>query len=147
CHCEQRADEHDERGRPRTPGIVLQIGFPRIAVSHLLYKAMGGARLSGVHNCCQFRDRALAPEVVFLSPQRLKPSHFRILTAPLKRCSTLYPKEETPARLPREQALACVQICREKSATSGEGRVSGHCRPRAARHRAIPKQPNLCSTG
>src|ERR1019366_3154750 len=98
----------------------------------------GGARLSGVHNCCQFRDRALAPEVMFLSPQRLKPSHFRILTAPLKRCSTLYPKEETPARLHREQALACVQIGREKRTTSGEGRVSGHCRPRARGGPAMP---------
>jgi len=67
---------------------------------------MGGARLSGVHNSRQFLDSALAPEVMFLSPQWLKPDHFRILTAPLppqhaqrrrvlgtpalKRCSTLH---------------------------------------------------------
>src|ERR1017187_6772928 len=55
---------------------------------------MGGARLSGVHSCRQFLDRALAPEVMFPSPQRLKPSDSRILTAPLKRCSTLYTKCE-----------------------------------------------------
>ena len=59
---------------------------------------MGGARLSGVHNSRQFLDSALAPEVMFLSPQRLKPDHFRILTAPLKRCSTLYTKGETALR-------------------------------------------------
>jgi hypothetical protein len=47
-----------------------------------------------VHSCRQFLDRALAPEVMFPSPQRLKPSHFRILTAPLKGCSTLYTKCE-----------------------------------------------------
>jgi hypothetical protein len=47
-----------------------------------------------VHNCRQFLDRALAPEVMFPSPQWLKPSDFRILTAPLKRCSTLYTKCE-----------------------------------------------------
>src|SRR5664279_3832270 len=39
---------------------------------------MGGARLSGVHNGRQFLDRALAPEVIFPSPQWLKPAHFRI---------------------------------------------------------------------
>src|ERR1035441_7043085 len=55
---------------------------------------MGGARLSVVHNCPQCLDRALAPEVMFPSPQRPKPSHFRILPAPLKRCSTLYTKCE-----------------------------------------------------
>src|ERR1035438_976807 len=56
---------------------------------------MGGARLSGVHNCRRFLDRALAPEVMFPSPQRLKPAHFQILTAPLKRCSTLSTQGET----------------------------------------------------
>src|ERR1035441_2931723 len=56
---------------------------------------MGGARLSGVHNCRQFLDRALAPEVMFPSPQWLKPAHFQILTAPLKRCSTLYTNSES----------------------------------------------------
>src|SRR5664280_2761905 len=56
---------------------------------------MGGARLSGVHNCRQFLCRALAPDVMFPSPQWLKPAHFRILTAPLKRCSTLYTNSES----------------------------------------------------
>src|SRR5664280_1441481 len=56
---------------------------------------MGGARLSGVHNCRQFLDRALAAEVMFPSPQWLKPAHFRILTVPLKRCSTLYTNSES----------------------------------------------------
>src|ERR1019366_6218446 len=37
----------------------------------------------------------LAPGVMFPSPQWLKPAHFRILTAPLKRCSTLYTECET----------------------------------------------------
>src|ERR1039458_9076325 len=54
----------------------------------------GWSTPSGVHSCRQFLDRALAPELMFPSPQRLKPSHFRILTAPLKRCSTLYTKYE-----------------------------------------------------
>src|ERR1039457_520103 len=54
----------------------------------------GWSMPSGVHNCRQFLDRALAPEVMFPSPQWLKPSHCRILTAPLKRCSTLYTKCE-----------------------------------------------------
>src|SRR5664280_296020 len=70
----------------------------------------GWSTPSGVHSCRQFLDRALAPEGMFPSPQRLKPSHFRILTAPLppqhaqkrrvlgtpalKRCSTLYTKYE-----------------------------------------------------
>src|ERR1039457_938289 len=56
---------------------------------------MGGARLSGVHNCRRFLDRALSPEVMFPSAQRLKPAHFQILTAPLKRCSTLSTQGET----------------------------------------------------
>ena len=35
---------------------------------------------------------------MFPSPQWLKPAHFRILTAPLKRCSTLYTECETALR-------------------------------------------------
>src|ERR1039458_6038981 len=61
---------------------------------HIWYIGDGWSTPSGVHNCRQFLARALAPEVMFPSPQRLKPSHFRILTAPLKRCSTLYAKCE-----------------------------------------------------
>src|SRR5664280_712746 len=109
---------------------------------------------------------------MFPLPQRRKPAHFRILTAPLKRCSTLYTKCEnalvpvmetesvgwSPAWKPwrgalnsaqirgepfallhREQGLACLQVCREKGATRGEGRVSGHCRQRATGGQGIPE--------
>src|SRR5664280_2704790 len=66
---------------------------------------MGGARLSGVHNCRRFLDRALAPEVMFPSPQRLKPAHFQILTAPLKRCSTLSTQGETALEIAMAAAV------------------------------------------
>src|SRR5664280_28959 len=44
---------------------------------------MGGARLQACITAVNSLDRALAPEVMFPSPQRLKPPHCRILTAPL----------------------------------------------------------------
>src|ERR1017187_2568218 len=73
----------------------------------------GWSTPSGVHNCRQFLDRALAPEVMFPSPQWLKPSHCRILTAPLKRCSTLYTKCENalaPAPAKQDPSGAKAQV-------------------------------------
>ena len=47
CHCEQRADEHDERGRPRNPGTVLQIGSPRSSCGEA--ESVGGSSAHDVH--------------------------------------------------------------------------------------------------
>src|ERR1039458_1833493 len=66
---------------------------------------MGWSTPSGVHNCRQFWDRALAPEVMFPSPQRLWPVHLRIVIAPLKRCSTLFSQCETALVVSLRQAV------------------------------------------
>src|SRR5664279_5753116 len=47
---------------------------------------------------------------MFPSPQWLKPAHFRILTAPLKRCSTLYTKCETAIETDSGQLPQCSSM-------------------------------------